>query len=66
MIPASTVQRGSQGTFVYVVDENQTAELRMVSIKNTEEIKLKPEKEKRNFFYPFPLYLHIFREFTEI
>src|ERR1051325_4428327 len=36
VIPASTVQRGSQGTFVYVVDENQTAELRMVTIKNTE------------------------------
>src|SRR5205807_8250050 len=36
VIPASTVQRGSQGTFVYVVDENQTAELRMVTIKNAE------------------------------
>jgi multidrug efflux system membrane fusion protein len=36
VIPASTVQRGSQGSFVYVVNENQTAELRMVSIKNTE------------------------------
>ena len=36
VVPGSTVQRGSQGTFVYVVDENQTAQLRMVTIKNTE------------------------------
>jgi membrane fusion protein, multidrug efflux system len=36
VIPASTVQRGSQGPFVYVVNENQTAELRIVTIKNTE------------------------------
>ena len=36
VIPASTVQRGSQGTFVYVVNDNQIAELRMVSIKNAE------------------------------
>ena len=36
VIPASTVQRGSQGPFVYVVNENQTAELRIVTIKNSE------------------------------
>jgi multidrug efflux system membrane fusion protein len=36
VIPSSTVQRGSQGTFVYVVDENQTAQLKMVTIKSTE------------------------------
>ena len=36
VVPAATVQRGSQGTFVYVVTQNQTAELRPVAIKNTE------------------------------
>jgi len=36
VIPSSTVQRGSQGTFVYVVNDNQTAELKMVTIKSTE------------------------------
>jgi multidrug efflux system membrane fusion protein len=36
VVPGATVQRGAQGTFVYVVTENQTAELRMVTIKNTE------------------------------
>jgi len=36
VVPGATIQRGSQGTFVYVVTENQTAELRMVTIKDTE------------------------------
>ena len=36
VVPGSTVQRGSQGPFVYVVDENQTAHLKLVSIRNTE------------------------------
>src|SRR5215475_14034493 len=36
VIPGATIQRGSQGTFVYVVREDQTAELRPVSIKTTE------------------------------
>src|SRR5207253_5468466 len=36
VVPGATIQRGSQGTFVYVVSENQTAELRMVTIKETE------------------------------
>ena len=36
VVPGSTVQRGSQGTFVYVVTEDQIAQLRMVTIKNTE------------------------------
>src|SRR5262249_36755589 len=36
VIPAASIQRGSQGTFVYVVKENQTAELRPVTLKNTE------------------------------
>jgi len=36
VIPGATIQRGAQGTFVYVVSENQTAELRMVTIRNTE------------------------------
>ena len=36
VVPAATVQRGSQGTFVYVVKDGQTAELRMVTIKNAE------------------------------
>jgi multidrug efflux system membrane fusion protein len=36
VVPAATIQRGSQGPFLYVVKENQTAELRLVNIKNTE------------------------------
>jgi multidrug efflux system membrane fusion protein len=36
VIPGATVQRGSQGTFVYVVRDNQTAELRPVTIQTTE------------------------------
>ena len=36
VVPGVTIQRGSQGMFVYVVTENQTAELRMVTIKSTE------------------------------
>jgi multidrug efflux system membrane fusion protein len=36
VIPGATIQRGSQGTFVYTVNENQTAELRVVNIQNTE------------------------------
>jgi len=36
VVPAATVQRGSQGTFVYVVKDGQTAQLRMVTIKNAE------------------------------
>lgn len=36
VVPAATIQRGSQGTFLYVVKENQTAELRVVNIRNTE------------------------------
>src|SRR5215813_7378899 len=36
VVPAATVQHGSQGTFLYVVKENQTAELRLVNIRNTE------------------------------
>jgi multidrug efflux system membrane fusion protein len=36
VVPAATIQRGSQGTFLYVVKDNQTAELRLVNIKNTE------------------------------
>jgi multidrug efflux system membrane fusion protein len=36
VVPAATIQRGTQGTFVYVVNQKQTAELRPVIIKNTE------------------------------
>jgi multidrug efflux system membrane fusion protein len=36
VVPSATIQRGAQGTFVYVVDENNTARLRPVTIKNTE------------------------------
>jgi len=36
VVPGATVQRGSQGTFVYVVNEDETAQLRMVTIRNTE------------------------------
>ena len=33
VIPGATIQRGAQGTFVYVVGENSTAELRPVTIR---------------------------------
>ena len=36
VVPAATIQRGSQGSFVYVVRDNQTAEFRPVTLKNTE------------------------------
>ena len=36
VIPGAAIQRGAQGTYVYVVKDNQTAELRQVTIKNTE------------------------------
>jgi multidrug efflux system membrane fusion protein len=36
VVPASTIQRGSQGTYLYVVKDDETAELRPVNIKNTE------------------------------
>jgi multidrug efflux system membrane fusion protein len=36
VVPGAAIQRGAQGTFLYVVKENQTAELRLVQIKNTE------------------------------
>ncbi len=36
VIPGATIQRGAQGTFVYVVGENSTAELRPVTIRNAE------------------------------
>ena len=36
VIPGAAIQRGAQGTFVYIVKDNQTAELRQVTIKNTE------------------------------
>ncbi len=36
VVPAATIQRGSQGAFVYVINDNQTAELRQVTIKNSE------------------------------
>ena len=36
VVPGTTVQRGSQGTFVYVVNQEQVAQLKMVTIKNTE------------------------------
>jgi len=36
VVPGATIQRGSQGSYVYVVTENQTAELRIVTVKNTE------------------------------
>src|SRR6266446_6011877 len=36
VVPAATVQRGSQGMFVYVVDDKQTAQLRPVTIQYTE------------------------------
>jgi multidrug efflux system membrane fusion protein len=36
VIPGATIQRGTQGTFVYVVKDNQTAELRQITIKTTE------------------------------
>jgi len=36
VVPGTTIQRGSQGNFVYVVRNNQTAELRPVTIQTTE------------------------------
>jgi multidrug efflux system membrane fusion protein len=36
VVPSATIQRGAQGTFLYVVDENNTARLRPVTIKTTE------------------------------
>jgi membrane fusion protein, multidrug efflux system len=36
VVPGTTIQRGSQGTFLYVVRENQTAEMRPVTIQVTE------------------------------
>jgi membrane fusion protein, multidrug efflux system len=36
VVPGATIQRGAQGTFVYVVGENQTAELRPVTLQTTE------------------------------
>lgn len=36
VVPEATIQRGSQGPFLYVVKDNQTAELRQVQIQNTE------------------------------
>src|SRR5262249_42705724 len=36
VVPSVAIQHGSQGDFVYVVQENQTAELRPVTIKATE------------------------------
>jgi multidrug efflux system membrane fusion protein len=36
VVPGAAIQRGSQGTFLYIVKDNQTAELRLVQIKNTE------------------------------
>jgi membrane fusion protein, multidrug efflux system len=35
-VSAAAVQRGAPGTFVYVIDNNQTARLRPVTIRNTE------------------------------
>jgi multidrug efflux system membrane fusion protein len=36
VIPSATIQRGSQGPFLYVVKDGQTAEMRPVTIRNTE------------------------------
>lgn len=36
VVPGVAIQRGAQGPFVYVVGDNQTAELRPVTIKTTE------------------------------
>jgi len=36
VVPGVAIQRGAQGPFVYVVGDNQTAELRAVTIKATE------------------------------
>jgi multidrug efflux system membrane fusion protein len=36
VIPGAAIQRGAQGTYVYIVKDNQTAELKQVTIKNTE------------------------------
>ena len=36
VVPSATIQRGAQGTFLWVVDENNTTRLRPVTIKNIE------------------------------
>jgi multidrug efflux system membrane fusion protein len=36
VVPVATIQRGPQGSFLYVINDNQTAELRPVTIKTTE------------------------------
>src|SRR5262249_48084110 len=36
VVPSATIQRGAQGTFLWVVDENNTSRLRPVTIKNVE------------------------------
>src|SRR5437016_621856 len=36
VVPAAAVQRGSQGPFVYVIKDGQTAEMRPVTLKTTE------------------------------
>jgi multidrug efflux system membrane fusion protein len=36
VVPGATIQRGSQGTFVYVVEDNQTAAMRPVSLQIAE------------------------------
>jgi membrane fusion protein, multidrug efflux system len=36
VVPGATIQRGSQGTFVYVVGDNQTAMMRPVTLQVTE------------------------------
>ena len=36
VVPGATIQRGTQGAFVYVVGENQTVELRPVTLQVTE------------------------------
>jgi multidrug efflux system membrane fusion protein len=38
VVPGATIQRGSQGTFVYVVGDNQTAIMRPVTVQVTEGI----------------------------
>jgi len=36
IIPAAAIQRGPQGTYVYVVDSEKKAHIRVVTLKNTE------------------------------
>jgi len=36
VVPATAIQRGPQGTFVYVVNQDQTAEMRSVAVALTE------------------------------